>query len=202
MNESEKAIQYIVDCCPNLGSFLGLGDVFTYLRETSDQMDKSKPSSLFPERYKEHVTFALGLVSSHGFLSPPAAVASVYQSTRFEFYFRILSGKLNGDGSWLDTQTQTSVQSQISDKRLKDPRIFSVALTYKILKLNKSLNVVQAFDRIDTAIYSKPLNPIITNLGERIEWARHRVAHGEWGDISAESIFYGLLTSLIFYNQT
>ena len=59
------------------------------------------PNTLFPQRYKEHVAYALGMVAQHSFTSPPAAIGAVYLATRFEFFFRLLSGKLNGDGTLL-----------------------------------------------------------------------------------------------------
>jgi len=202
MNETEKAINFIITSCPNLGAFTGTGDVCVYLKNTTYEMEKSRPTILFPERYKEHITYALNLVASYGFLEPPSAVASVYLATRFEFYFRVLSGRLNADGTWCDSRAQSSTQRQIEDSRLQKSRISSVALTYKILKLNKALKIVQIFDRIDSALYRQGQRSNISDLGERIEWARHRIGHGEWGDISAESIFYGLLTAIVFYNQT
>lgn len=202
MNETEKAINFIINSCPNLVAFSGAGDVYMHLKNTAFEMEKSKPTTLFPIRYKEHVTYALNLVASYGFLEPPSAVASVYLATRFEFYFRVLSGKLNADGTWCNSRAQSSTQRQIVDSRLQKSRISSVALTYKILKLNRTLKIVQIFDRIDSALYKQRQRSNISDLGERIEWARHRVGHGEWGDISAESIFYGLLTGIVFYNQT
>ena len=42
---------------------------------------------------------------------------------------------------------------------------------------------------------------LIADLGDRIEFGRHAVGHGHWGDISAEALFYGLVTALVFYNQ-
>ena len=41
----------------------------------------------------------------------------------------------------------------------------------------------------------------VADIGDRIEFGRHAVGHGHWGDISAEALFYGLMTSLVFYNQ-
>jgi len=72
-----------------------------FLKEAASQMREAKPTLAFPDRYIEHVAFAVETVSLNGFLSPPAAIASVYLATRFEFYFRVLSGKLNGDGTWV-----------------------------------------------------------------------------------------------------
>jgi len=38
-------------------------------------------------------------------------------------------------------------------------------------------------------------------VGDRIAFGRHAAGHGQWGDISAEAAFYGLMTALIFYAQ-
>ena len=35
-----------------------------------------------------------------------------------------------------------------------------------------------------------------------IAFARHAAGHGRQGDISAEAVFYGLVTAIIFYNRT
>jgi type 1 glutamine amidotransferase len=41
----------------------------------------------------------------------------------------------------------------------------------------------------------------VHNIRDRIEYGRHVGGHGYWGDLSAEAIFYGLMTGIIFYNQ-
>ena len=42
----------------------------------------------------------------------------------------------------------------------------------------------------------------VADIGDRIEFGRHAVGHGHWGDMSGEALFYGLMTSLIFYSET
>jgi len=166
----------------------------------------SKPSVVFPERYIEHVACAVDMVASNMFLSPPAAIASVYLATRFEFYFRILSGKLNGDGTWISLSAQQAARAALADNRLERNRISSVALAYKLMKFDQSRKIGQACTALDNLLYSTPTKVVgdmtIADIGDRIEFGRHAVGHGHWGDISAEALFYGLMTAVVFYNQT
>jgi hypothetical protein len=145
------------------------------------------------------------MVASNMFLSAPAAIASVYLATRFEFYFRILSGKLNGDGTWMSLSAQQAAQATINDSRLGRNRISSVALAYRIMKLDQSRKIVQACTALDNSLYATPTQVVggmtVADIGDRIEFGRHAVGHGHWGDISAEALFYGLLTAVVFYNQ-
>ena len=69
------------------------------------------------------------------------------------------------------------------------------------MMLDNSRSIVNVFDRVDKALYSTSQPSGISDLGDRIEW----VGVGrpmESGEISSESIFYGLLTSLVYLNQT
>ena len=205
MNETQEAVDYIISCCPNLGSASVTSDVDNFLSKVADEMEASSPTPLFPARYKEHVACALKLVASYRFLDPPAAVASVYLATRFEFYFRMLSGKLKADGTWISTESQTNVKRAMKDdKRINKDRISSVALAYRIMKLDDSRRITQVFNQLDKALsypYSVTGGKEITDIGARIEWARIRASHGELGDISAEATFYGLITAIVFFNQ-
>ena len=73
------------------------------------------------------------------------------------------------------------------------------------MKLNQSRSIVQHCAALDRALYSSPTGVVggktVADIGERIEFGRNAVSHGKWGDISAEALFYGLMTSLVFYNQ-
>ena len=205
MDRTHQALDFITTCCRNVGAFQGTSDVHQYLKETAAEMEVSEPSAVFPDRYIEHVAYAVDMVASNMFLSPPAAIASVYLATRFEFYFRILSGKLNGDGTWISLSAQQAARAAINDNRLKGKRISSVALAYKIMKLDQSRKIVQACTALDNSLYATPTTVVgcktVADIGDRIEFVRHAVGHGHWGDISAEALFYGLLTSVVFYNQ-
>jgi hypothetical protein len=117
-----------------------------------------------------------------------------------------LSGKLNADGTWVSPSAQNAAKARIDNGRLKQNRVFSVGLVYKIMKLNDSISFVQHCKRIDDALYSTPTTVVggveVRDLGDRIEFGRNTIAHGHWGDISAEAVFYGLLTALVFYSQS
>ena len=200
MDATEQAMIYIINCCRNIGSFFGTTAANDYLKIVALDIETSRPSILFPERYNEHVAYAMNLIASNDFLSPPSAIASVYLATRFEFYFRILSGRLNADGTWKTNQACKDSKWELPKVKLNDRRINNVAVTYKIMKLNKSLKVSTVCETIDKEISSKQKGAN-TDIGDRIKTVRDSSAHGEIGDISAESIFYGMLTAVIFYNQ-
>lgn len=138
MDRAQQAANFVASHCPNVGAFYGTGDPYGFLQETAEHMRAAKPTSVFPDRYVEHVAYAVETVGSNGFLSPPAAVAAVYLATRFEFYFRVLSGKLNGDGTWVSRSAQQAAFAAIGDKRLTKRRISSVSLAYDVMKLGAS----------------------------------------------------------------
>lgn len=204
-DRAQQAIDFITSCCATVGAFRGTSDVHNYLAATATEMAAAKSSDIFPDRYIEHVAYALGMVAGNIFTTPPAATASVYLATRFEFYFRKLSGKLNADGTWISSAAQQAARSAINDSRLGRNRISSVALTYKIMKLNQSRPIVQHCTALDNTLYSTPTTVVgpmtVADIGDRIEFGRHAVGHGQWGDISSEAMFYGLMTSLVYYSK-
>ncbi len=203
-DKAQQAADFIKSHCPNVGAFKGNSDPYVFLQQSACDIADSKSSELFPERYKEHVAYAVNVVASNGFLSPPAAVASVYLATRFELYFRVLSGTLNRDGTWASQAGKDHAQRSIKDERLKNRRVSSVSLAYKIMKLGQTKAVTYC-DSLDQALYSIPVKTSrgfsISDVGDRIEHGRHAVSHGQLGDISSESVFYGLLTALLFYAE-
>jgi hypothetical protein len=204
MHRAQQAADFIVSHCPNIGAFSGTGEPYGFLQETAAFMRSAKPSIVFPARHIEHIAYAVGLVGSHGFLSPPAAVASVYLATRLEFFFRVLSGSLSSDGTWLSRAAQQAAAAAISDPRLNRSRVASVSLVYQIMKLSTS-RVAQYCVALDRILYAAPTMAggkfEVAHLGDRIEYSRNRVAHGSWGDISAEAVFLGLMTAIAFYAQ-
>jgi hypothetical protein len=206
-NPTSKAIKYVIDSCARIGSFYGTTDVYNFLKIVAKDISDAKDSAIFQGRYKEHVAYAVNMIASNGFTSPPAAIASEYLNTRFEFYFRILSGKLNGDGTWIDETLKDIAFSSLGDSRIKNKRINDVALTYKIMKLNRLLPLVKHCEEIDRILYPSPVRmpdkrTFLGDIGDRIKYLRVRSAHGYWGDISSEAVFYGLMTAIVFYNQT
>ncbi|NLE27050.1 MAG: hypothetical protein GX625_17250 [Clostridiaceae bacterium] len=143
MNPTEEAKFYITNWYPNIGAgdtrhlIPNLSSPYHVMNKAADDMTQSKPSDAFPDRHKEHIAYALKMVASGRFLSPPAAVGSVYLATRFEYYFRVLSGRLNADGTWISDNDKQETQSALAGViGLHRSRINSVALAYKIMKTN------------------------------------------------------------------
>ena len=127
-------------------------------------------------------------------------------TTRFEYYFRVLSGRLNEDGTWKSTNDKQEIKNILAGVGgLDRPRINSVALAYKIMKTNYDLSLARICQDIDNVLYpdgvTKSETRQISDIGDRIEYLRHRSAHGHWGDISGDADFYGLMTVIVFYNQ-
>lgn len=211
MSPTDEAIYYITNWYPGMGAgdtrkrIPGLSSPSAVLETAAIAMKKAKSSDAFPDRHKEHIAHALQMIVPNPFLEPPAAVASVYLVTRFEFYFRVLSGRLKANGFWKTDKDKQEVRKLLSDSDLNRKRINSVALAYKIMKTNKDIPLVQVCNDLDTSLYPKPIKmpdgTTVSDIGDRIEYLRHRVAHGYWGDISGDANFYGLMTAIVFYNK-
>lgn len=206
MSGSDEAAGYIKTHCQHMGSYAGDFMPHYFLARVAEEMAGAGPTDLFPDRYKEHVAYALDMVSRHGFLEPPAAIAAVYLATRFELFFRLLSGKLKRDGAWINkTVDQPAAITALGEKGLKGNRVSDVAVTYKLMKLDQSRRAARVFDSLDKAIMPRPIMAVgnfeVADIGDRIAFGRHSAGHGSWGDISAEAVFYGLVTAIVFYNQ-
>lgn len=175
-----QAIDFIISSCGSVGAFHGTMEPHAFIEQTASEMAATKPSNLFPGRYIEHVAYALELVVKNMFTSPPAAVASVYLVTRFEYYFRILSGKLNADGTWVSPSARNAAKARIDNGRVTQNHVFSVGLAYKIMKLDDSISFVQHCKRIDDALYSTPTTVAggvkVHDLGDRIKFGRDTIA--------------------------
>lgn len=201
-DKAQQAADFIVNHCPHIGTFHGSGEPYGFLQETAQDMRAAKPTSVFPARYIEHVAYAVDLVGWNTFPTPPAAVASVYLATRFEFYFRLLSGKLNADGTWVSQAAYQAALATLGSKHLKNKAggISSVSLAYEVMRLGPS-KVLPYFAALDRALYPAPITggAGIEHVGDRIEFLRNAAGHGHWGDISADAVFYGLVTAIVFY---
>jgi hypothetical protein len=207
MTSSDEAAGYIRTHCQHMGSYAGDGAPDGFLARVAEEMASAPPTDLFPDRYKEHVAYAVGTVARHAFLEPPAAVAAVYLATRFEFFFRLLSGRLKGDGTWVNkVADQPSAVAALGEKGLKGNRVSDVAVAYKLMKLDRSRPTALVFDALDKAILPTPIVAVggfdVADIGDRIAFGRHSAGHGLWGDISSEAVFYGLVTAIIFHNQS
>jgi hypothetical protein len=199
-DKAQQAADFIVSHCPHVGAFHGSGEPYGFLQETAQQMREAQPTSVFPARYIEHVAYAVDLVGRNMFTTPPAAVASVYLATRFEFYFRLLSGNLNGDGTWISEPARQVALTTLGGKRLKNKvGISSVSLAYEVMRLGTS-KVLPYCALLDRTLYPSPIKGgRIKHVGDRIEFGRNAVGHGHWGDMSSEAVFYGLITAIVFY---
>lgn len=203
--KTETAFEYIVRCCPRIGAFFGTSDVNRFIHQTAVDLAAAPPTPLFPDRYGEHAAYALEQVAMNMFTSSPAALAAEYLLMRFEFYFRLLSGKLTEGGEWLNPADADAILRAIGANPRRDRRLSNVARTYKVMKLNVGHPAADAFARLDRELHPDPVDTAlgsIGDVGDRIACARHPCGHGPLGDMSSEAIFYGLLTSIIFYNQT
>ena len=204
-DRAKLAVDYIKSGCAGIGAVYDPGDIRAYVCDTAAEIAVALPSTALPERYIEHVAYAMNQFARNEPFSPPVAVASVYLATRFEYYFRVLSGRLNGDGTWVSSTDQNEAQKGIKDQRLGKKCISSVSLAYKIMKLNTSSPLAQHCSALDGALYPTPagtcMGDAILDLGDRIEFGRNAVGHGHWGDMSRESMFYSLMTALVFYSR-
>ena len=148
------------------------GTPHRFLARVSEEMTAAPHTDLFPDRYKVHVAYALRMVARHGFLEPPAAIAAVYLATRFEFFFRLLSGKLKGDGTWLNKAVdQPAAVAALGEKGLKGKRVSDVAVTYKLMKLEQSRPAARVFDSLDKIILPAPIIAVgsfeVGDIGDR-----------------------------------
>ena len=64
MSPTDEAIKYLTTCCRNIGAFCGTAPPCVFLKKIAIQIKQSKPSKVFPERYKEHVAYAIDMVAS------------------------------------------------------------------------------------------------------------------------------------------
>jgi hypothetical protein len=206
MTNSEKAASYIMTHCRNIGSFEGDDTPCQFLAQVAEEMAVAEPTSLFPNRYKEHVACAVRMVARHPFRDPRAAIAAVYLATRFEFFFRLLSGKLNADGTWINQAVdQPAAVAALGKKGLGGNRVSSVEVTYKLMQLYRLRPAAQVFASLDKSIFPSPITvaggDTLADIGDRIGFMRHSASHGYRGDISSEAVFYGCVAALVFYNQ-
>lgn len=68
-NPTSKAIKYITTSCACIGSFHGTTDIPRFLKQVAKDMATSKPSTVFPSRYIEHVAYAVDMVASNDWMS-------------------------------------------------------------------------------------------------------------------------------------
>jgi len=202
----EKAKLWIVEWCPFVVGYSGTGEPYEFIGRYAGVIAKATASDLFFERQKEHIGYAMSMIAHSRFTDPASAVASVYLVTRLEFFFRILSGVLNFDGTWKDERVRTRYGKEILTGLELRKRVNDVAVTYKIATIDKSNSRTSHLRDLDDRIAAKleraHPSAAYSDIGDRIALLRHRGAHGVWGDLSGDAVFYGLLTAIIFLAQT
>ena len=78
--------------------------------------------------------------------------------------------------------------------------------------LRKDLPIVAHLKRLDENLANKNLKqsflippevnaPPLNDQGDRIQFGRNLIAHGEWGEMSGEALYYCLLTCLFFFHR-
>ena len=53
-----------------MGSYAGDFAPYRFLADVAEEMATAEHTALFPDRYKEHVAYAIGMVARHAFLEP------------------------------------------------------------------------------------------------------------------------------------
>jgi hypothetical protein len=216
MNETKDAVELILKRCKEIGNFQG-DRPQQFLTKASEDIKIGRASALFPDPYRLHIAHAVRIIAESKPTDPGAAVGAVYLSSRMEVFFRILSGRLTSAGRWISesaaTRTRTGLAGTKWGKELErakrtkwqDERIKNLALTYKIMKLDAIRPAIGVFRELDEGLYSKAVlahaGDTISDIGDRVEFARHRMSYGEFGDVALEAHFYALLTAIVFYNQ-
>jgi hypothetical protein len=67
------------------------------------------------------------------------------------------------------------------------------------MALNNADPRAAVLNGLDMAIRARFQSKLYDNLGGRIKYVRNRGAHGEWGDVSAEGVFYAALTAILYF---
>jgi len=205
MTDIEKAKLWIVEFCPSVGSYSGTFEPYPFLSNYADVIEKTPNSDLFFDRQKEHIAHAMRMIAGSRFTDPPAAVASVYLATRMEFFFRILSGVLKFDGTWKEEEIRVLYKQKFLALPDLRRQVNDVAIAFKIAIADpaneRTSHLRDLEQRIAAKIKGRYPNVPYLDIGDRIALLRHPGAHGEWGDLSSDAVFYGLLTVVIFLAQ-
>jgi hypothetical protein len=196
----ELAKYYLLLCCPRAGAYTLLDGLLNIISDCADSITSTPDKDIFHIRQKEAVALAMKEATTPGFDDPRRALASLYLATQFEFYFRILSGLLNPDGSWKSPADHQKAKSLLpKEKRLNYRSISNLELAYKLMVLNNADPRATLLDELDKAIRSRFQSQLYDNLGGRIKYVRDGGAHGQWGDVSAEGVFYATLTAVLYF---
>jgi hypothetical protein len=198
----ELAKFFILDNCPYIGRFASNGDAGYFLAHIANDLTKSPCAGGIASRRLEHVAFAISAIAEpSSFASSPGVLASVYLLHQLEFLFRAMSGTLDIEGNFITPQAKATVEQKLRHKL--PHRIFDVAKTYKIMRLNSGVLACRLFEELDAQLpHSKVAGGIlIFNIGERVSYFRHPVSHGPLADPSSEACFYALLVTIAVYGS-
>jgi hypothetical protein len=190
---------YLVPCCPVAGSYSLPDGLINLIVDCASTMATQADKDIFLGRQKAPVALAMRESVTPEFEHPMKAFASLYLATQFEFYFRFLSGLLHPDGSWKSPADQQTAKLLLpADNRINRSRVYDVELAYQLMVLKNGDPRAALLKSLDTAIRSRFQSSIYDNLGGRIKFVRNRGAHGQWGDVSAEGVFYATLTAILY----
>jgi hypothetical protein len=191
---------YLVAFCAKAGAYILCDGLRNLVSDCAELMRSAPDKDIFLGRQKEPLALAMKEAILPGFNLPQRAIASLYLATQFEFYFRILSGMLNFDGTWKSPSDHVKAKSFLpGDDRVRGRGTSSVEVAYKLTILNNVDPRAVLLDDLDKAIRARFQSTLYDNFGGRIAYVRNRGAHGEWGDVSAEGVFYATLTAVLYF---
>jgi hypothetical protein len=200
----ELAKFYLVACCPKAGAYSLPDGLINLVSDAADLMTSTPDKDIFLGRQKPPVALAMKEAITPELDRPQRAIAAfLFLATQFEFYFRILSGMLNFDGSWKSPGDRAKAESFLpDDDRVRRRGTSSVEVAYKLTVLNNADPRAALLEGLDRAIRSRFQSILYDDFGGRIAYVRNRGVHGEWGDVSVEGVFYATLTAILYFAST
>src|ERR1700692_4790863 len=111
----ELAKFYLVACCSKAGAFSLPDGLINLVTDAADLMTSTPDKDIFLGRQKPPVALAMKEAVTPELDRPQRAIAALFLATQFEFYFRILSGMLNFDGSWKTIGDRAKAESFLPD---------------------------------------------------------------------------------------
>jgi len=199
----EMAKFYLVACCSKAGAFSLPDGLINLVSDAADLMTSTPDKDIFLGRQKPPVALAMKEAVTPELDRPQRAIAALFLATQFEFYFRILSGMLNFDGSCKTTADRAKAEFFLpDDDRVRRRGTSSVEVAYNLTVLNNADPRAALLEGLDRALRSRLQSTLYDDFGGRIAYVRNRGVHGEWGDVSAEGVFYATLTAILYFAST
>jgi hypothetical protein len=190
--------------CPSIGAYCGNFDAPHFIANVAADVVTWPMGRGHNDRRLDIIAYALDIASQMSFVTPPGALASVYLLHQLEFFFRVLSGVLHPNGTFIDPSRRAAVIAALPGEQIGG-RINGIALTYKIMQLNLGgVHAVDVYRDLDNSIppVAMPDGTMQNTVGDRVTYFRHTVSHGEFGDPSSEGLYYALLTAIAIYGST